>query len=86
MESSSDYYAEKAETKKGYWINELQSLGISAKRINNYINNNNTDELSSSIKQLADLAENIKQTLYQEYKTAYSERMIELEEEFAISA
>src|SRR5919202_6519994 len=66
--------------KKGYWINELESLGISPKKINDYLNNGkNWEEVS--IAELADLVENIKQTMYQEYKTAFSERMTELEDE-----
>ena len=66
---------------KGYWINELESLGISPKKINDYLNNGNNDnEEEVSIIELANLVENIKQTMYQEYKTAYSERMTELED------
>ena len=45
------------------WLAELCSLGISTKRKND-LNDN---------KELQDLADNIKQTLYQEYKTAYSQ-------------
>ena len=75
---------------KGYWINELESLGISPKKINDYLNNGKNGE-EVSIAELADLVENIKQTMYQEYKTAYSERMTELEdtgeaEEYSLSA
>ena len=66
--------------KKGYWINELESLGISPKEIIDENNYNNDDE-SSNIEELANLVENIKQTMYQEYKTVYSERMMQLEEE-----
>src|SRR5690349_20594533 len=70
-----------AENKKGYWINEIESLGISSGRINNYLDNNRrSDEEQIIIRELADLVENIKQMMYQQYKTAYSERMIELEE------
>ena len=66
---------------KGYWINELESLGISPKKINDYLNNgNNNDEEEASVIELADLVENIKQTMYQEYKTAFSERITELED------
>ena len=81
---------------KGYWINELESLGISPKKIKDYLNNgnnnnNNEEEGNDIIQELAELAENIKQTMYQEYKTAYSERMTELEdtgeaEEYSLSA
>jgi len=62
--------------KKGYWINELESLGISPKEIEK-----DYESESDCIKELADHVENIKQVLYQEYKTSYSERMIQLEGE-----
>ncbi|HEX2106531.1 MAG TPA: hypothetical protein VHF28_02260 [Nitrososphaera sp.] len=48
--------------RKGYWQNELQSLGIEPKRQNEL---NNNEELRS-------LAESIKQVYFQDYKTAYS--------------
>ena len=62
--------------KKGYWINELESLGISPKEIER-----DYESESDCIKELADHVENIKQSLYQEYRTSYSERMIQLEVE-----
>lgn len=62
--------------KKGYWINELESLGISPKEIEK-----DYESESDCIKELADHVENIKQALYQEYKTSYSERMVQLEGE-----
>jgi hypothetical protein len=62
--------------KKGYWINELESLGISPKQIER-----DYEIESDCIKELADHVENIKQALYQEYKPSYSERMIQLEAE-----
>ena len=62
--------------KKGYWINELESLGISPKEIEK-----DYESESDCIKELADHVENIKQALYQEYKTSYSERIIQLEAE-----
>jgi hypothetical protein len=62
--------------KKGYWINELESLGISPKEIER-----DYESESDCIKELADHVENIKQALYQEYKTSYSERMIQMKEE-----
>jgi hypothetical protein len=65
--------------KKGYWINELESLGISPKEIEK-----DYQSESDCIKELANHVENIKQTLYQEYKTSYSERLIQLEEEEVI--
>jgi hypothetical protein len=70
---------EQPKNKRGYWINELESLGISPKEIIDE-NNYNKDELSS-IEELANLVDNIKQTMYQEYKTVYSERMMQLEAE-----
>jgi nucleoside diphosphate kinase len=72
---SSFPFIERAE-KKGYWINELESLGISPKEIER-----DYESESDCIKELADHVENIKQALYQEYKTSYSERMIQLEAE-----
>jgi hypothetical protein len=45
------------------WIEELRSLGVTA---------NKTNALNNS-KELRDLADNIKQTMYQEYKTAYTD-------------
>jgi hypothetical protein len=62
--------------KKGYWINELESLGISPKEIER-----DYESESDCIKELADHVENIKQSLYQEYKTSYSERKTQLEVE-----
>jgi hypothetical protein len=62
--------------KKGYWINELESLGVSPEEIER-----DYESESDCIKELADHVENIKQALYQEYKTSYSERMIQLEAE-----
>jgi hypothetical protein len=59
---------------KGYWINELESLGISPKELER-----DYESESDCIKELADHVENIKQALYQEYKTSFSERMIQLE-------
>jgi hypothetical protein len=45
------------------WIEELRSLGVSTKKTNSL---NNARELQ-------DLADNIKQTMYQDYKNAYSD-------------
>ena len=70
--------SEQPKNKKGYWINELESLGISPKEI---VENNYNNDESNSIEELANLVENIKQTMYQEYKTVYSERLMQLEAE-----
>jgi hypothetical protein len=77
--SSSFLFSEQAKNKKGYWINELESLGISPKEI--VENRSNNDVKSNCIEELANLVENIKQTMYQEYKTVYSERLTQLEAE-----
>jgi hypothetical protein len=47
----------------GWWLNELDSLGIIPKK---------TNELNDK-QEISDLSENIKQILFQDYKTAYSE-------------
>lgn len=46
-----------------YWFSELDSLGIRPKR---------TNELNDR-KEMKDLVENVKQNMYQEYKSAYTE-------------
>jgi hypothetical protein len=50
--------------KYGWWIKELESLGIAVNTINEF---NNIREVSS-------LANNIKQMLFQDYKTLYNNR------------
>jgi hypothetical protein len=47
----------------GWWISELSSLGIKIKRRNDM----------NDRKEITDLTENIKQTLFREYKTAYAQ-------------
>ena len=49
--------------KDSYWFNELDSLGIHAKRTNDL---NHGEEVK-------DLVENVKQTLFQEYRSAYTQ-------------
>jgi hypothetical protein len=49
--------------KDSWWINELESLGVSVKVRNEL---NDTQETSN-------LAENLKQIFYQSYKDAYNE-------------
>jgi len=49
--------------KANWWINELESLGVSVKVRNEL---NDTQETSN-------LAENLKQIFYQSYKDAYNE-------------
>jgi len=50
--------------KKQWWLNELESLGISPKK---------TNQLNDK-KEISNLAENIKQTLYHQYKIVYNEK------------
>ena len=47
----------------GWWISELDSLGIKRIRRNDM----------KDRKQITDLTENTKQTLFQEYKTVYNQ-------------
>ena len=54
------------QTKNGYWQNELESLGIEPKRKKEL----NDDE------ELENLADIIKQAMFQDYKVAYSEEGI----------
>jgi hypothetical protein len=48
--------------KEGWWLNELDSLGIKPKKIN----------VLNDIQELGSLTDNIKQTFYQDYKTCYN--------------
>jgi hypothetical protein len=52
------------QAKKGYWQNELDSLGIEPKQ---------KKELSDG-EELENLADIIKQAMFQDYKIAYSEK------------
>ena len=49
--------------KYNWWLNELDSLGISTLQKNEFDNQ----------KEASDLTESVKQTLYEEYLQAYSE-------------
>jgi len=49
-----------------YWISELDSLGIKSKTLN---------ELND-VYEIGNLVENIKQTLFQDYKSSYQENGI----------
>jgi hypothetical protein len=61
--------------KKGYWQNELKSLGIELKRKKN--NNNDLNDR----KELQSLADALKLSMYQDYKTAYSKQSTKHKEE-----
>jgi DNA repair ATPase RecN len=52
------------QAKNGYWQNELDSLGIEPKQKN---------ELNENKEELENLADIIKQAMFQDYKLAYSE-------------
>ena len=55
------------QAKNGYWENELHSLGIvDPKR--------KKKELKDNKEELENLADNIKQAMFQDYKLAYSEK------------
>jgi hypothetical protein len=51
------------QAKNGYWQNELDSLGIEPKR----------KKEPNDKEELENLADNIKQAMFQDYKIAYSE-------------
>jgi hypothetical protein len=59
------------QTKRGYWQNELDSLGIEPKQKKE----SNDDE------ELEKLADIIKQAMFQDYKIAYNEKGSEYKEE-----
>lgn len=48
---------------EGYWFNELDSLGIHAKR----------EKVQNDKEEMKNLVENIKQVMLQEYRNAYTE-------------
>jgi hypothetical protein len=52
------------QAKNGYWQNELDSLGIEPKQ---------KKELNDNKEELENLADIIKQAMFQDYKVAYSE-------------
>ena len=53
------------QAKNGYWLNELDSLGIEPKQ---------KKEESNDAEELENLADIIKQAMFQDYKIAYSEK------------
>jgi archaellum component FlaC len=54
------------QAKNGYWQNELESLGI--------VEPKQKKELDDNKEELENLAENIKQAMFQDYKVAYSDK------------
>jgi hypothetical protein len=55
--------SDRPENQKEYWFSRLDSLGIHPKK---------TNDLNDS-REMSDPVENVKQTMFQEYKTAYTE-------------
>jgi hypothetical protein len=55
----------------GWWINELQSLGMADAKRSDELDDDNDDNK----KELKDLTENTKEMMYQQYKIAYDKRM-----------
>jgi len=62
------YIKEELPEKFGWWVNELESLGLSVKKAN---------ELND-IKEVSSLTNSIKQILFQDFKTHYNEETIML--------
>ena len=60
---------QRQQAKNGYWQNELDSLGIEPKQKNNELNDNDNNKEE----ELENLADIIKQAMFQDYKVAYSE-------------
>ena len=59
----------------GWWINELESLGVTdAKRF---------DELDNGKAELKDIAENTKELMFKQYENAYGRQMHENQEQKA---
>jgi hypothetical protein len=60
----------------GWWINELQSLGIADAKRSDELDNDELDNDNSDNKtELKDLAENTKEMMYQQYEIAYGKQM-----------
>jgi hypothetical protein len=66
--SKKEEQEQRQQAKNGYWQNELDSLGIEPKQKKNELNDNNNKE-----EELENLADIIKQAMFQDYKVAYSE-------------
>jgi copper oxidase (laccase) domain-containing protein len=54
----------------GWWINELESLGMADAKRSNELDNDNNDNKA----ELKDLAENTKEMMYQQYEIAYGKQ------------
>ena len=67
--SKKEEQEQRQQAKNGYWQNELDSLGIEPKQKNNELNDNDNNKEE----ELENLADIIKQAMFQDYKVAYSE-------------
>jgi hypothetical protein len=54
----------------GWWINELESLGMADAKRSDELHNGNNGKA-----ELKDLAENTKEMMYQQYEIAYGRQM-----------
>jgi hypothetical protein len=66
-EAEQEQQQQQQQAKNGYWQNELDSLGIEPKQKKEP---NNDEEEEEELENLADI---IKQAMFQDYKVAYSE-------------
>ena len=57
------------QAKNGYWQNELHSLGILEPK-----RKKKEDDLNDNKEELQNLADNIKQAMFEDYKLAYSDK------------
>jgi hypothetical protein len=64
-EQEQQHQQHQQQAKNGYWQNELDSLGIEPKQ---------KTELNDNKEELENLADIIKQAMFQDYKVAYSEK------------
>jgi hypothetical protein len=64
-EQEQQHQHQQQQAKNGYWQNELDSLGIEPKQ---------KTELNDNKEELENLADIIKQAMFQDYKVAYSEK------------
>jgi hypothetical protein len=69
--SKKEEYQQQQQAKNGYWQNELYTLGIEPKR----------KKEPNDKEELENLADIIKQAMFQDYKVAYSEKGSEHKEE-----
>jgi uncharacterized protein YgfB (UPF0149 family) len=68
FKKEADQQQQQQQAKNSYWQNELESLGIEPKR--------KKKELNDNKEELENLADIIKQSMFQDYKVAYSEEGI----------